>query len=96
MMVGISGDVPLSHPWGELSPIMAISGLFTFAWTTAQIFYLVGIHDDVAEEMRLNYRKGKALRRAGRAQVQLVRGRKPLRRKRSRRNPACRLRNGAS
>lgn len=37
------------------------------------MFNLVGIHDDVAEEMRLNYRKGKALRRAGRAQVQLVR-----------------------
>jgi hypothetical protein len=67
------GDVLLPPGWRELCPIMAISGLFTFAWTTGQMFNLVGIHHDVAEEMRLNYRKRKELRRAERAQVRLVR-----------------------
>jgi hypothetical protein len=67
------GNVPLPHAWRELSPIMAISGLFTFAWTTAQMFNLVGIHHDIVEEMSLNYHKRKELRRVERGQVQLVR-----------------------
>jgi hypothetical protein len=67
------GDVLLPHAWRELCLIMAISGLFTFAWTTGQMFNLVGIHHDIADEMRLNYHKRKELRRVERNQVQLVR-----------------------
>jgi hypothetical protein len=32
------GQMILPFAWRELSPIMAISGLFTFAWTTGEIF----------------------------------------------------------
>ena len=67
------GDVPLPPAWRELCPIIAMSGLFTFAWTTGMMMNLLGIHHDVVEEMRLNYHKRKQLRRAERAQVQLVR-----------------------
>jgi Ion channel len=37
------GKMILPESWRELSPIIAISGLFTFAWTTGQMFELVGI-----------------------------------------------------
>ena len=67
------GDVPLPSAWRELCPIIAMSGLFTFAWTTGQMMNLLGIHHDVVEEMRLNYRKRKELRRAEGAQVRWVR-----------------------
>jgi len=67
------GDVPLPPAWRQLCPIMAMSGLFTFAWTTGMMMNLLGMHHDVAEEMRPNYRKRKELRRAERAQVRLVR-----------------------
>ncbi len=36
------GDVMLPTQWRELSPIIAISGLFTFAWTTSEMFNIVG------------------------------------------------------
>jgi Ion channel len=36
------GKMILPENWRELSPIIAISGLFTFAWTTGQMFELVG------------------------------------------------------
>jgi len=32
----------LPQSWRELAPIMAISGLFTFAWTTGEMFGIVG------------------------------------------------------
>lgn len=36
------GKMILPESWRELSPIMAISGLFTFAWTTGEMFGIVG------------------------------------------------------
>jgi hypothetical protein len=65
--------VILPPAWRELCPIIAISGLFTFAWTTGQMMNLLSIHHDIAEEIRLNYRKRNALRKAERAEVRLVR-----------------------
>ncbi len=67
------GDVLLSPGWRQLCSFIAISGLFTFALTTGQLMNLLSIHHDIAEEMRLNYRKRNELRRAERAQVRLVR-----------------------
>jgi hypothetical protein len=36
------GPMALPHIWHELSPMIAISGLFTFAWTTSEMFNIVG------------------------------------------------------
>lgn len=36
------GLMILPQSWRELAPIMAISGLFTFAWTTGEMFGIVG------------------------------------------------------
>ena len=36
------GFMILPQSWRELSPIMAISGLFTFGWTTGEMFGIVG------------------------------------------------------
>jgi hypothetical protein len=35
------GVMVLPYNWRELSPLMAISGLFTFAWTTGELFSIV-------------------------------------------------------
>jgi len=35
------GLMILPYNWRELSPLMAISGLFTFAWTTGELFGIV-------------------------------------------------------
>jgi hypothetical protein len=36
------GSMALPHTWHELSPMIAIAGLFTFAWTTSELFNIVG------------------------------------------------------
>jgi len=41
------GDVPLGLDWRELSPLISMSGLFTFACTTSQLFNLVAKHRDI-------------------------------------------------
>ncbi len=46
------GDVPLSLDWRELSPLMAISGLFTFACTTGQLFNVMGCHNAVVAALK--------------------------------------------
>ena len=45
-------DMMLPISWRELSPIMAISGLFTFGWTTSVMFNIVGDHHDLCQELR--------------------------------------------
>lgn len=35
------GSVPLEKPWRDIAPIIAISGLFTFAWTTSTLVDVV-------------------------------------------------------
>jgi hypothetical protein len=45
------GKMILPENWRELSPIMAISGLFTFAWTTGQMFELVGFRRKLSEDL---------------------------------------------
>ena len=38
------GQMILPDNWRELAPIMAISGLFTFAWTTGEMFNVITFH----------------------------------------------------
>ena len=49
------GDVPLSRDWRELSPLMAMSGLFTFACTTGQLFNVMGHHHSILGELRARH-----------------------------------------
>jgi hypothetical protein len=46
-------DMMLPASWRELSPIMAISGLFTLGWTTTVMFSIVGDHHDLIEDRRM-------------------------------------------
>lgn len=56
------GYMILPESWRELSPIMAISGLFTFAWTTGEMFGIVGqqhqLVADLAEVRRSRKQPG--------------------------------------
>lgn len=45
------GKMILPENWRELSPIIAISGLFTFAWTTGQMFELFGHRRSLTEKL---------------------------------------------
>ena len=45
------GSMLLPHSWRELSPIIAMSGLFTFAWTTSEMFNIVGDQHDLVAEL---------------------------------------------
>jgi hypothetical protein len=38
------GTVDLESHWRNISPIISISGLFTFAWTTSVLVDVVGSH----------------------------------------------------
>ena len=61
------GNVDLGPHWRNISPIIAISGLFTFAWTTSALVDVVAAHGQLIEqlederlrelEMRMNLRK---------------------------------------
>ena len=53
------GDPILPASWRELSPIMAISGLFTFGWTTSVMFNIVGDHHDLCDELRAKRQPGR-------------------------------------
>jgi hypothetical protein len=46
------GKMILPEDWRELSPIMAISGLFTFAWTTGEMFGIVGQQRELVAALR--------------------------------------------
>ena len=54
------GDVPLSRDWRELSPLMAISGLFTFACTTSQLFSVLGSYREVVADLKEKHAKKSA------------------------------------
>jgi hypothetical protein len=45
------GNMVLPHTWHELSPMIAISGLFAFAWTTSELFNVVGDQHDLVKEL---------------------------------------------
>jgi hypothetical protein len=61
------GNVDLGQHWRNIAPIMGISGLFTFAWTTSALVGVVASHRQLIEqlleereqEMRLRFTLGK-------------------------------------
>ena len=46
------GFMILPQQWRELAPIMAISGLFAFAWTTGEMFNVIGAHRKFVSDLR--------------------------------------------
>lgn len=51
------GGMLLPHDWRELGPIISISGMFTFAWTTSEMFNIVGYHHDLVSELSARRRQ---------------------------------------
>jgi len=45
------GGMPLGMGWRELSPMMAISGLFTFAWTTSALIDVVSSQRQLIDQL---------------------------------------------
>ena len=66
------GNVPLGVGWRELSPIMAICGLFTFGWTTSVMFNVVGYHNDLLDELKDEYARKLRMRSNLRAEVRVI------------------------
>lgn len=54
------GQMVLPYNWRELSPLMAISGLFTFAWTTGEMFNIVESHRQLVEDLTVLHNKKRA------------------------------------
>jgi hypothetical protein len=57
------GGMPLGFGWRELGPIMAICGLFTFAWTTGVMFNVVGYQRELTEQLAEEFARKKQLHR---------------------------------
>ena len=51
------GSMVLPHTWHELSPMIAIAGLFTFAWTTSEMFNIVGEQHDLVAALSARRKK---------------------------------------
>lgn len=51
------GSMVLPHTWHELSPMIAITGLFTFAWTTSEMFNIVGEQHDLVAALAAKRQK---------------------------------------
>jgi len=47
------GNLDLGEHWRTISPIIAISGLFTFAWTTSSLVDVVSTHTRLLEQLEL-------------------------------------------
>ncbi len=45
------GSVDLGMHWRILAPIIGISGLFTFAWTTSALVQVVSVHSQLVDQM---------------------------------------------
>jgi len=51
------GRMELERSWRLISPIIAISGLFTFAWTTSALVDLVTAHRQLVQQLEEQRRK---------------------------------------
>ena len=60
------GAVDLSQQWRNITPIIAISGLFTFAWTTSSLVTMVQNYLKIVEQLELERAKQLEMRAAGR------------------------------
>ena len=63
------GQVDLDAQYRIISPIIGISGLFTFAWTTSMLVTIVQAHNALIETLELERAKEKELRRNLKAAV---------------------------
>jgi Ion channel len=68
------GLVDLDPHWRNISPIIGISGLFTFAWTTSALVSVVAAHNRLLEQLEIEREKQLELRAAARNAVGTVRG----------------------
>lgn len=55
------GSMALPHNWHDLSPVIAIAGLFAFAWTTSEMFNIVGDQHDLMMGLSANRQKGRLI-----------------------------------
>ena len=53
------GEVLLPQSWRELSPLIAISGLFTFGFTTSALVDVVGENNRLVKELAIDRRRRK-------------------------------------
>jgi hypothetical protein len=67
------GAVDLEPHWRNISPIIGISGLFTFAWTTSARVGMVTSHNRLLEQLEIEREKQLELRSAARNTVAVVR-----------------------
>ncbi len=56
------GSVDINPQWRNISPIIGISGLFTFAWTTSALVSVVGGHNKLLEQLHEEREKQKEMR----------------------------------
>jgi hypothetical protein len=56
------GSVDINPQWRNISPIIGISGLFTFAWTTSALVSVVGGHNRLLEQLHEEREKQKEMR----------------------------------
>jgi hypothetical protein len=69
------GGMPLGMGWRELSPMMAISGLFTFGWTTSVMFNVVGYQRGLTDQLAEEFARKKQLHRNLLAELSALRHR---------------------
>jgi len=67
------GNVDIDPLWRNISPIIGISGLFTFAWTTSALVGVVTGHNRLLEQLEIEREKQLELRAASRSAVGAVR-----------------------
>jgi hypothetical protein len=67
------GGMPLGFGWRELGPMMAISGLFTFAWTTGVMFNVVGYQRQLIDQLAEEFARKKQLHRELLAELSTLR-----------------------
>jgi hypothetical protein len=67
------GGMPLGFGWRELGPMMAICGLFTFAWTTGVMFNVVGYQRELTDQLAEEFARKKQLHRDLVAELSAVR-----------------------
>ena len=67
------GGTPLGSGWRELGPMMAISGLFTFSWTTGVMFNVVGYQRQLIDQLTEEFARKKQLHREFLAELSALR-----------------------
>jgi len=63
------GAVDLGAAWRNISPVIAISGLFTFAWTASALVSIVASYLKVLEQLELERVQEREMRAAARSAI---------------------------